>query len=153
MQECALCKFVSSDEADRLIHDGKFWKVVLSPDQQYLGKSFVSLKRHAEALRELTNEEYDELREIVRSFESSLIQGYQPTHFNWSCLMNRAANPANDERFHVHWHAIPRYSEPRGIEDWVFEDKRWPNSARDMKENLPNISVMDKIRKTIKSNW
>jgi diadenosine tetraphosphate (Ap4A) HIT family hydrolase len=153
MQRCALCQYIKSDETTRLLYDGAFWKVVLSSDQQYLGKSFVTLKRHAASLRELTDEEAAELHNIIKSFESSLMSSYSPTHFNWSCLMNRAADPQNDEQFHVHWHAIPRYKERKEVNGVIFTDKRWPNSARNIEESLPDADTMTIIHDAITSSW
>ena len=153
MENCTLCRYVLSDETARLLCDGKLWKVVLSPDQQYLGKSLFTLKRHAASLRDLSDEESTELFILIKRFESSLIKSYRPTHFNWSCLMNKAADPRSNEPFHVHWHAIARYDQEREINGEKFIDQRWPNSARDMAKHLPRAETMKIIRDRIASNF
>lgn len=148
MNNCLSCHLLKTVEDYRLIYSGKYWQVELQPDQQYLGKSVVALKRHASALRELTAEEGKELLEIIKRFEISVEKNFKPTHFNWSCLMNDAAG--SDTPMHVHWHAIPRYREARQFNNHQFTDQRWPKSARDMEPNRPNKEILRAIRDKIK---
>jgi diadenosine tetraphosphate (Ap4A) HIT family hydrolase len=150
MNDCLSCHLLNTIEPYRLIYSGQYWQIELQPDQQYLGKSVVALKRHASTLRELTDQEAKEFFEIVKKFEASIDKSFHPTHFNWSCLMNDAAG--SDAPMHVHWHAIPRYKEVKHFEDHQFTDQRWPKSARDMEPNKPSPEILKAIRDTIEAN-
>ncbi|HEU5187400.1 MAG TPA: HIT family protein [Candidatus Saccharimonadales bacterium] len=149
MNNCLSCQLLETVDDYRLIYKGQYWQVELQPDQQYLGKSVVALRRHVSALRELTEAEGQEFFEIVKKFETSIDKNFNPTHFNWSCLMNDAAG--SDTPMHVHWHAIPRYKEKRHFSGHEFVDQRWPKSARDMEPNQPTQEVLEAIRDTIVS--
>lgn len=150
MNECIGCDLARNVADVQLAHEGKYWKVILSRDQQYLGKSFVTLKRHAESLSEIEPNEAAEFYEIVKTFEKTVNEAWSPTHFNWSCLMNNAADPESEDRFHVHWHAIPRYDSTRTIQDIEFIDQRWPASARMMNELLVTDDTLILLRDTIR---
>jgi ATP adenylyltransferase len=149
--KCEYCNYLKTVDDFRLLHEGKYWQVALSSDQQYLGKSFVLLKRHAENIRALEKNEAAELFEIMQRFEFALDQAFQPTHFNWSCLMNNSARDGSP--FHVHWHAIPRYDEWRLVADIEFIDQRWPQSARDMEPNTPRPDILAQIKNVILEKW
>jgi len=150
MKNCLSCQFLKITDATRLIYSGQHWQLELNPDQQYLGKAVVTLKRHASTLRELTEEESAEFFELVKKFETSVDKNFQPTHFNWSCLMNDSAG--SGAPMHVHWHAIPRYKELGHFHGREFVDQRWPKSARDMESNKPSAEVLQAIKDTITTN-
>lgn len=151
MIDCESCGFLKNIDESRLIFDGQFWRLELNTDQQYLGKSVVTLKRHVSALAELTQDEGKEFWELVRKFENGITTEFQPTHFNWSCLMNNAVGEGSP--VHVHWHAIPRYKEKRTVNDSEFTDQRWPKSARDMEPNKPNVVTLQVIRDSIRNHF
>ncbi|EDK72335.1 Diadenosine tetraphosphate (Ap4A) hydrolase and other HIT family hydrolases-like protein [candidate division TM7 genomosp. GTL1] len=151
MNNCLSCQLLKTIEERQIIFSGGFWQIELQHDQQYLGKSVVTLKRHASSLRELTNEEGREFFEIIKRFEMSVIKNFHPTHFNWSCLMNDAAGVGMP--MHVHWHAIPRYKEVKQFRGHEFIDQRWPKSARDIEQNEPSDEVLWAIRNVLKADF
>jgi diadenosine tetraphosphate (Ap4A) HIT family hydrolase len=148
MNNCLSCQLLQTVDAYRLIYSGTYWQVELNPDQQYLGKAVITLKRHAPALRDLTREEGEEFLQLVKKFESSVDAAFHPTHFNWSCLMNDAVGSGTPT--HVHWHAIPRYKEAQQFAGYEFIDQRWPKSARDMEPNKPDMKALAAIRDAIR---
>lgn len=151
MNNCESCGFLKNIDESRLVYDGQFWRLELNPDQQYLGKSIVTLKRHTSRLAELTQDEGVEFWELVKKFETGISTEFQPTHFNWSCLMNNAIGEGTPA--HVHWHAIPRYKEKRIVNDVEFIDQRWPKSARDMEPNKPGVETLRIVRDRIKNHF
>jgi diadenosine tetraphosphate (Ap4A) HIT family hydrolase len=151
MIDCESCGFLENIDESRLVYDGQFWRLELNPDQQYLGKSVATLKRHASSLAELTQEEGREFWELVKKFEAAVSAEFRPTHFNWSCLMNNAVGESAP--VHVHWHAIPRYKEKRIVHGTEFVDQRWPKSARDMEANKLDTQTMEIIRDTINKSF
>ncbi|HXH27108.1 MAG TPA: HIT family protein [Candidatus Acidoferrum sp.] len=144
MDNCEACRLSKNIDDFRLLYSGNYWQLELNPDQQYLGKSVMTLKRHASNLASLTSQEGAEFWEIVKWFETAVTDAFQPTHFNWSCLMNDSAGAGTP--MHVHWHAIPRYRDQREVTGALFVDQRWPKSARDLEPNKPGREVMRAIQ-------
>ncbi len=151
MENCLSCNLLKTIDEYRLIHVGNYWQVELQPDQQYLGKAVVALRRHSSVLRDLTPAEGAELMEIIKKFELAVDEAFHPTHFNWSCLMNDAAG--SGAPMHIHWHAIPRYKDERIVNGRQFIDQRWPKSARDMEPNRPDEETLRVIRDTIRPQF
>ena len=133
-------KFTKAD----LIFETKNWQVFLTPDQTYIGRGYVSLKREAGSLSELTQEEVIDFFELVKKFESALKQVFDATMFNWTCLMNNAykEKPYNP---HVHFHVRPRYDKEVEFAGEIFAD---PNFAEHYKRGIMN-KVSDEVRKQI----
>lgn len=96
------------------------WRAVLDSDQRVLGKMFVTLRQHKSSISELTTAEWQQLHEVMRQLESAVNIVSQPSHFNWSCLMNNAA--VAEQPTHVHWHLHPRYKAPVEFAGEVFLD-------------------------------
>jgi diadenosine tetraphosphate (Ap4A) HIT family hydrolase len=146
--KCDYCRELNKDE---LIFETKFWKVVIAPDQAYLGRCYVILKRHCGDLAELENSEWSDFIEIVKKVESALKKSFNATMFNWTCLMNNAYrnDPPNP---HVHWHLRPRYNHKVEFAGEVFEDPEFGHHySRERKQEISDV-VKKKIVDRIKEN-
>lgn len=150
MNECEICPIVQTNENDAVIIDGVCWRVALDPNQEYLGKCFVTLKKHKDSLSDLMPDDWVEFSGIVNRLESAITTAFKPTHFNWSCLMNNAIR--DKQPTHVHWHCQPRYKNPKIFANLTFTDPRWPLSARSVNEKLVNRGVLDQIASEISLN-
>ncbi len=103
---CDICQRVP--ENDSLLFESDFWKVKLGNEQRYVGRSYVTCKRHVDDLSSLTEQEWSDFHAVVKKYEKSLQSAFHATLFNWSCLMNNAFK--HQPYFsHVHWHVKPRY--------------------------------------------
>lgn len=91
-----------------------YWQVVVNRNQNYLGKTFLVLKRHIEDPWQMSAAEWDELRPLAARLRLALIQLFQPDHFNYAFLQNQDA--------HVHLHIIPRYATKRVFNGQFFSD-------------------------------
>lgn len=100
------------------------WRVELNPNQQHLGRTFVGLRDHKPSLSELTAEEMAELHRIIVALEMGARAAFSPDLFNWMCLMNNAKR--DDQQPHVHWHMVPRYSNPVKFGEHTYTDSAWP---------------------------
>lgn len=116
---CDICKFVI--ESDNPIIETKYWIVLLADEQAYLGRSYVTLKRHCGDLVDLEKEEWSELLDLIRKLEAAVRSAFKPALFNWNCLMNLAYqnDPPNP---HIHWHFIPRYNYKVKLNGITFND-------------------------------
>ena len=107
--ECELCDFKSP----RIIKEYKFW-ILSAAAQTPLGWMHVILKRHAEFFDELTQEELEELKEVVREARAALDKIWKPDWFNVTQLGNTCP--------HLHVNLIPRYKEKREFAGREFVD-------------------------------
>jgi diadenosine tetraphosphate (Ap4A) HIT family hydrolase len=84
------------------IHTGQFWLVEHAYPAALQGWLVIVLKRHAEALHELTGEEFRELGEI-QAWAARLL------HQETGCLKEYSVCFAEMTGFyHIHFHIIPR---------------------------------------------
>lgn len=139
-------------KVEGLIFETPFWKVFLADsDQTYLGRSYVTLKRHAGDLADLTDEEWQDLHKTIKKFEIALRKAFGAEMFNWTCLMNDAyqETPANP---HVHWHVRPRYSKSVEFTGLTFEDKDFGHHyTRGTKRVVPadvRKAIIEKIKES-----
>ncbi len=132
--ECILCS--PSEDYAATIAFTKHWKITYWMNQAYLGRSLIISKRHFGNYEEMTNEEADEYREILRQYLPALKKTFGATHFNVAYLMNQAyraekADPPRKDGHpnpHFHWHVIPRYDSIRTFNEQTFEDPDFGNS-------------------------
>lgn len=146
---CEICEVLKEDNL--VIYETNLWRVSLSPLQTYLGRSYITLKRHCPDLAELTTDEWNEFIEIVKGYEEALRKSFSPSVFNWFCQMNNAfRNDPPDP--HVHWHLRPRYGEKKEFVGQTFEDLEFggPHSGEREKSSPPEI--LQQITDHIKSN-
>lgn len=111
---CGVCPFVADAPHEFTVIDGEYWAANLREnDQTLLGTTFVTLKRHASELDQLTQEEDAEFIVIRNGLIGAIRRSFQPITFNVSCLKNDAFKAEPDdtppEAAHVHWHVKPRY--------------------------------------------
>ena len=87
MGNCDWCN-LSEEEKQFQLYENKSWSVFLSDEQDYIGRCILVLKRHCGSMSELTDDEWEELRNLVCKVEACLKTVLGATLCNWSCLMN-----------------------------------------------------------------
>lgn len=119
MQNCDICVHLQNDSGQ--IAKTDHWVVSLAPDQGYLGRCYVTLRKHKGSLADLSEEEWADYAKVVRKLEHSVVKVFNAVPSNWACMMNNAyqKKPSNP---HVHWHFRPRYFTPQTIRGVTFED-------------------------------
>ena len=103
---------------DMLIYETAYWQWTLRPSQPTLGCGVLSLKRAAEKMMDLTEEEGADLIRIIKVIEKTLYKAFPVKKMNYIMYMM--------VDFHVHYHIIPRYSENQNFDGVEFVDKGWP---------------------------
>lgn len=133
---CKYCEFSEKDE--NFIFETPFWKVFLAPEQSYVGRSMVVLKRHAASLSDLNAEELVDFGAVVKKFEAAAKKGFAATMFNWTCMMNDFfRTPMPDP--HVHWHVRPRYNRAVEVSGIRFTDPEFgQHYNRDRMQEVPS---------------
>jgi len=125
---CEICEILPQIEPELTLYDGEHWNANLRDnDQALLGTTFITLKRHASELDQLTRLEDTELIIVRNGLVKTLRKVFAPKTFNFSCLKNDAFKRQPDqtpsEAAHVHWHLKPRYgTDPIVINGETFRD-------------------------------
>jgi diadenosine tetraphosphate (Ap4A) HIT family hydrolase len=101
-----------------VIHELKFWIVLVRPAQVTLGSLVLAAKSDATAYSELPAEAFAEQGHAVRMIEAALaaFTGYERLNY----LMLMMVDP------NVHFHVIPRYAQTRDWGGVEFPDAGWP---------------------------
>src|SRR3954453_14986542 len=101
-----------------LLREFEHWLVLLRPAQVTLGSLVLAAKSDATAYGELPREAFAEQADGVAAIESALAAFTSYERINYLMLMMVDPN--------VHFHVIPRYSEPRRWGAIDFADAGWP---------------------------
>jgi diadenosine tetraphosphate (Ap4A) HIT family hydrolase len=101
-----------------LVREFEHWLVLARPGQVTLGSLVLAAKSDATAYRELPPEAFAEQAVVIAAVETGLAAFCQYERINYLMLM--MVDP------HVHFHVIPRYSEPRQWNGLEFADQGWP---------------------------
>jgi diadenosine tetraphosphate (Ap4A) HIT family hydrolase len=94
------------------------WRLVLNRNQNLLGKCFLVVRRHIEAVPQLTLAEWTDLHRQLARTTRVLALAFRPDHFNYAFLQN--------QDHHVHLHVIPRYAGSRVFAGVAFDDPDYP---------------------------
>jgi diadenosine tetraphosphate (Ap4A) HIT family hydrolase len=105
-----------------LVREYEHWVVLLRPEQVTLGSLVLAAKSDATAYGDLPPEAFAEKAEVIAAIERSLRSFVQFEKINYLMLMMVDPN--------VHFHVIPRYSEPRVRLNVAFVDEGWPRAPR-----------------------
>jgi diadenosine tetraphosphate (Ap4A) HIT family hydrolase len=94
------------------------WVILLRPAQVTLGSLVLAARSDATAYADLPGEAFAEQAEAIALIERTLreFSGYERINY----LMLMMVDP------NVHFHVIPRYSEPRSWNGVEFPDAGWP---------------------------
>lgn len=147
--QCEICEVLKT-EPDNFLST-KYWRVNLAPDQGYLGRSYVTLRKHKAALADLSSEEWSDFAELSVRLEHTLTKTFSPALFNWTCLTNNAfqEKPYNP---HLHWHFRPRYEASVRFAGHLFTDADFGyHYDRDHKDFIDK-DILNKIAAEVISN-
>jgi len=101
-----------------LLQDLEHWVILLRPAQVTLGSLVLAAKSDATAYGDLPREAFVEQGAAIAMVERALKNFCAYERINYLMLMMVDPN--------VHFHVIPRYSEPRGWGGIEFPDAGWP---------------------------
>ena len=148
MDNCPICNLINNPgEKDVIILENEYWRVTLNPNQKQLGRCYVTLRRHVESLAGLNTEEWLSFNGLCKKLEEKIKSSFDPTHFNWSCLMNNAVR--DSQSTHVHWHLVPRYRQRIKLLEKEFTDSDWPDKYTSSPPNVINIDILSQTRDKI----
>lgn len=141
---CTICEILenpSDTELQMRILEGKHWFATLrQADQEYLGTTFVTAKRHVGSLPELTIDEDMEFLDIRNNLITAQMRAFGAKVVNISCLMNEAFRDEEPEP-HVHYHFKPRYESPVKFNDEIFEDRQFGSYIREKRPHPVSLAM------------
>ncbi len=142
MSDCPLCSATLAPQ----IAVSPFWRLILNRNQNLLGKCFLVLRRHDEAVPNLTADEWLDLHWMLSAATSALQGAFQPDHFNYAFLQNQDR--------HVHLHIIPRYAAPRTFAGLTFDDPDYPaHYAVPAPARLLPTVMLDALAECLHNAW
>jgi len=102
MNNCGWCN-LSQEEKRFQVYESAFWSVFPADEQDYTGRCILVLKRHCGSLAELSDEEWEDLRDLIRKTDY------------------KEAEPDP----HLHIHVRPRYDRPLVIHGNTYIDSEF----------------------------
>jgi len=118
-KKCDACEYLRAPTNQILTTSN--WTVGIGNDQPYLGRAYLTLKKHKGKIGELSSEEWQDFQEIIAKLEITYKKAFGADVLNIECNMNHAfkTEPYNP---HIHWHIYPRYKNPPEVDAIVFDD-------------------------------
>ena len=101
-----------------LLRELEHWVILLRPAQATLGSLVLAARSDATAYHQLPRDAFAEQADAVGMIEAALTRFCSYERINYLMLMMVDPN--------VHFHVIPRYSEPRSWGGIEFPDQGWP---------------------------
>jgi len=156
--DCEICSLLPTIPASMLLIENEHWNVNLSSQDQFLlGRSYISLKRHAAELDELTAEEERSFIDVRNQLFRAIRRSFHPITFNIACLKNDAFRTSPDttpsEATHVHWHILPRYgTQPVNFGGDTFNDPAPGRYLRDPQAQAVSPATALAIADVIRNN-
>ena len=103
---------------ETLIREYEHWLVLLREPQATLGSLVLCAKSEATEFSALSMEAHTEMGKVVGEIEDALKAAFAYEKINYLMLMMVDPN--------VHFHVIPRYSQPRSACGLTIPDPGWP---------------------------
>lgn len=156
---CEVCDILGNDRNEEfaVLVRGQHWIASLRDrDQTLLGTTFITLRRHAPELDDLTEVEDAEFAIVRNSLIRAIRDTFQPVTFNISCLKNDTFKhdlSVSPDATHVHWHLKPRYRDiPIEFAGETFKDPAPGQYLAKFERYEPPRKVSEQIAAAIKSN-
>lgn len=130
---------------DSLIAEYEHWVVLLRPKQATLGALVLAAKSDAQAYGNLPPAAFAEQTKAVADIEAALKTAFGYDKINYLMLMM-----VDHE---VHFHVLPRYAQPKEVEDVLFGDPGWPGPPDLKADPAPDESIMAEIKAKIERAW
>lgn len=120
-----------------LVHRSKYWSWSMRPVHTTLGSGILSLNRYCTSFADLNDHESKDLGDIVRLLDKRLHDAFKPDKMNYIMLMM--------VDLHLHFHVLPRYSEPREFGGLSWIDSGWPKppAMGDNEDRSTNPVLLD----------
>ncbi|MEO6079302.1 MAG: HIT domain-containing protein [Steroidobacteraceae bacterium] len=122
-----------------------YWSILLRPRQPTLGALVLVCRENVTAFSAVSAAAFADLQQVVQRVEGCLRQvvGYERINY----LMLMMVDPD------VHFHVIPRYSQPRELDGQMFADAGWPGPPALEPAVTPSSAVQATLLQRLKDAW
>ena len=124
---------------DTLVKEYEHWVILLKPQQTTIGTLVLVEKSDAEHLGELSEDSWAEFKTVSHDAEQWTRRAFGAEKFNYLALMMKDPN--------VHFHFVPRYSQPVVIGGKLYTDTDWPSKTELGKLELDNNKMQEILSK------
>jgi diadenosine tetraphosphate (Ap4A) HIT family hydrolase len=128
-----------------LLKEFEHWLVLLRPAQVTLGSLVLAAKSEVTAYSDLPRAAFAEQADAIAAIERALARFPGYDRINYLMLMMVDPN--------VHFHVIPRYSDPRNWKDVEFPDEGWPGPPRLDRAVKVDPETLSKLVAEISANF
>ncbi len=128
-----------------LVKEFEHWLVLLRPAQPTLGSLVLAAKSDATAYGQLSREAFLEQASVVAAIELGIGKFSAYERINYLMLMMVDPN--------VHFHVVPRYSQPREWSGIQFPDAGWPGPPELANAVKLSPAQIENLAKELKSNF
>ena len=147
--KCSICQILQSGQDEEILLQSDHWRVVLAPDQAYLGRSYVTLLEHRSSLADLSSNQWLDLQLVIQTYEEMMLMALDSTLCNWVCLMNNAVR--DGEETHVHWHVRPRHAGLVVLGGMEFRDPNYGHHYDSAAHRMVTRAELALIGRTLRS--
>lgn len=130
---------------DTLIHEGRYWSVLLRPQQATLGALVLVCKDDVLRYSDISPAAFIEQGVMVNGIETMLAQAFGYQRINYMMLM--MVDP------HVHFHVLPRYDATREFDGVMFADAGWPALPQLAAGPAPDAALRQSLIRHLKTYW
>ena len=130
---------------DNVLFEGEYWVVLLRPHQITAGSLVLACKEDATSFSQVLPAAWAELPRATAGIEQMLTDSFQYEKINYLALMMVDRE--------VHFHVLPRYSNPRQAAGVTFTDDNWPKPP-DVTRSTPRTEEQfDELRDLLRRSW
>jgi len=122
-----------------------YWTVLLRPRQPTFGALVLVCRENVQAFSAVSAAAFADLQQMVRRVEASLHEVVAYERINYLMLM--MVDPD------VHFHVIPRYSQPREFAGVQFPDTGWPGQPALEPAVVPADAVRAQLLQRLIAAW
>jgi len=130
---------------DTLIKEYNNWYLLCRPGQITLGSLILICKDEVTAFSKISEQSFNEFSKIIREIESTIKKVFNFDKINYGMFMMRDPE--------VHFHIVPRYSQDKNFEGFIFKDTDWPNMPDWKNSNEINETTFSKLIEKLKSEF
>jgi diadenosine tetraphosphate (Ap4A) HIT family hydrolase len=132
-------------DPDSRIAQTSHWTVLLRPRQPTLGALVLVCREDVTAFSAVSAAAFADLQQVVQRVEACLRQvvGYERINY----LMLMMVDPD------VHFHVIPRYSQPREHAGQVYADAGWPGPPALEPAVIPDADARTALLQRLQDAW
>lgn len=136
--------FLKFKGPETLIATYEYWSVLVRPKQSTLGAMVLVANGPETEFSKLPPQAFSEQAYVIKDIEQVLSSMFGYDKINYLMLMMVDPN--------VHYHVLPRYSEPKSFENWTLTDGGWPGQP-DLGGGSSDGDLVASLTRSLKAAW